>query len=148
VEFFRKGVLACAARDDKRDIFNRIAILEIVFSGRRHARLPLFQKKYNELAKISAHNFHFTRGFYLNFPLTYDTIAPKGVFHMPARKKATEVKMETKAKRNFRSAEERIAEIDRKIAFHTRSIEQLEARKAKINAPASAACLTQGCSRN
>jgi septal ring factor EnvC (AmiA/AmiB activator) len=38
----------------------------------------------------------------------------------------------TKAKRNFRSAEERIAEIDKKIAFHTKSIEQLEARKGKI----------------
>jgi len=54
---------------------------------------------------------------------------------MPGRKKAPEAKVETKAKRNFRSADERIAEIDRKIAFHTRSIEQLEQRKAKINAP-------------
>lgn len=55
--------------------------------------------------------------------------------NMPARKKAPEAKVETKAKRNFRSAEERIAEIDRKIAFHSRSIEQLETRKARINAP-------------
>lgn len=39
---------------------------------------------------------------------------------------------EPKAKRNFRSAEERIAEIDKKIAFHTKSIEQLETRKTKI----------------
>ena len=54
---------------------------------------------------------------------------------MPARKKETEVKAVTKAKRNFRSAEERIAEIDRKIAFHSKSIEQLETRKSKINAP-------------
>jgi septal ring factor EnvC (AmiA/AmiB activator) len=54
---------------------------------------------------------------------------------MPARKKAPEVKAVTKAKRNFRSAEERIAEIDRKIAFHAKSIDQLETRKARINAP-------------
>ncbi len=54
---------------------------------------------------------------------------------MPARKKAPEAKPATKAKRNFRSAEERIAEIDRKIAFHSKSIEQLENRKARINAP-------------
>ncbi len=54
---------------------------------------------------------------------------------MPARKKAPEAKVETKAKRNFRSAEERVAEIDRKIAFHSKSIEQLEKRKSKINAP-------------
>lgn len=54
---------------------------------------------------------------------------------MPARKKAPEEVAAPKAKRNFRSAEERIAEIDRKIAFHTKSIEQLETRKARINAP-------------
>jgi septal ring factor EnvC (AmiA/AmiB activator) len=54
---------------------------------------------------------------------------------MPAKKKEIEVKEETKAKRNFRSAEERIAEIDRKIAFHMKSIEQLEKRKEKVNAP-------------
>lgn len=54
---------------------------------------------------------------------------------MPAKKKAPEVQAVTKAKRNFRSAEDRIAEIDRKIAFHSKSIEQLESRKAKINAP-------------
>ncbi len=54
---------------------------------------------------------------------------------MPARKKTQEAKVETKAKRNFRSAEERIAEIDRKIAFHSKSIEQLETRKSMINAP-------------
>lgn len=54
---------------------------------------------------------------------------------MPAKKKEPEVHTVTKAKRNFRSAEERIAEIDRKIAFHSKSIEQLESRKAKINAP-------------
>jgi hypothetical protein len=59
----------------------------------------------------------------------------KGSEFMPARKKAPEAKVETKAKRTFRSAEERIAEIDRKIAFHTKSIEQLDTRKAKINAP-------------
>ena len=54
---------------------------------------------------------------------------------MPAKKKEPEVQAVTKTKRNFRSAEERIAEIDRKIAFHSKSIEQLESRKAKINAP-------------
>lgn len=54
---------------------------------------------------------------------------------MPVRKKAAEAKVEKKAKRNFRSAEERIVEIDRKIAFHSKSIEQLETRKARINAP-------------
>ena len=55
---------------------------------------------------------------------------------MPARKKAApEEKVETRAKRTFRSAEERIAEIDRKIEFHNKSIEQLETRKTKINAP-------------
>ena len=54
---------------------------------------------------------------------------------MPAKKKEPEVQAVTKAKRNFRSAEERIEEIDRKIAFHSKSIEQLESRKAKINAP-------------
>jgi septal ring factor EnvC (AmiA/AmiB activator) len=62
-------------------------------------------------------------------------MTPKGSDTMPARKKTPEVKVETKAKRNFRSAEERIAEIDRKIAFHTKSIEQLETRKSRINAP-------------
>ena len=54
---------------------------------------------------------------------------------MAGKKKVEEVKVETKAKRNFRSAEERIAEIDRKIAFHSRAIEQLETRKAKVSAP-------------
>lgn len=54
---------------------------------------------------------------------------------MAAKKKVEETKVETKAKRNFRSAEERIAEIDRKIAFHTRAIEKLEARKARVSAP-------------
>lgn len=54
---------------------------------------------------------------------------------MPVRKKAAEAKVEKKAKRNFRSAEERIVEIDRKIAFHSKSIEQLETRKARITAP-------------
>jgi septal ring factor EnvC (AmiA/AmiB activator) len=54
---------------------------------------------------------------------------------MPARKKNPEAKVETKAKRNFRSADERIAEIDKKIQFHTNSIEKLESRKERINAP-------------
>lgn len=38
----------------------------------------------------------------------------------------------TKRIRTFRSAEVRIAEVDKKIAFHQRSIEQLEAKKGKI----------------
>ena len=37
-------------------------------------------------------------------------------------------------KRVFRSAEERIAEIDKKIAFHAKATETLEAKKAKIRA--------------
>ena len=49
-----------------------------------------------------------------------------------ARTAAASTETTEKAKRNFRSAEERIAEINRKIAFHTKSIEQLEARKARI----------------
>lgn len=47
-----------------------------------------------------------------------------------------------KRKRNFRSAEERIAEIDRKIAFHSKSIEQLEAKKGKIGTARRARKLT------
>ena len=38
----------------------------------------------------------------------------------------------TKRTRTFRSADIRLAEIDKKIAFHQKSIDQLEARKAKI----------------
>jgi septal ring factor EnvC (AmiA/AmiB activator) len=37
-----------------------------------------------------------------------------------------------KAKRTFRTAEERIAEADRKIQFHQKAIEQLESKKARI----------------
>lgn len=37
-----------------------------------------------------------------------------------------------KAKRAFRSAEERIAEIDKKIVFHQKLIETLESKKTKI----------------
>ena len=51
---------------------------------------------------------------------------------MPAKKKPVETTEQPKAKRNFRSAEERIAEFDKKIAFHTKSIETLEAKKAKV----------------
>jgi hypothetical protein len=54
---------------------------------------------------------------------------------MPMKKKDSEAKTEEKAKRHFRSAEERIAEIDRKIAFHTQSIEKLQTRKEKIHEP-------------
>lgn len=53
---------------------------------------------------------------------------------MPLKKK-TEVVVSTKsekANRTFRTAEERIAEVDRKIQFHQKAIEQLESKKAKI----------------
>jgi len=39
---------------------------------------------------------------------------------------------EQKAKRTFRSPEVRLAEIDKKIAFHQKSIEQLEAKKTRV----------------
>lgn len=55
---------------------------------------------------------------------------------MPAKKKmevAAPVVQETpKAKRTFRTSEERLAEIDKKIMFHQRAIGQLESKKAKI----------------
>jgi septal ring factor EnvC (AmiA/AmiB activator) len=51
---------------------------------------------------------------------------------MPAKKKPVEVSEKPKMKRGFRSIEERIAEIDKKIAFHTKAIETLEAKKAKV----------------
>lgn len=54
---------------------------------------------------------------------------------MPAKKKVPEAVQPSKAKRNFRSAEERVAEIDRKIDFHRKSIEKLETRREKIHAP-------------
>ena len=53
---------------------------------------------------------------------------------MPAKKKQ-EVALtaqDQKAKRTFRPAEERIAEVDKKIQFHQKAIEQLESKKAKI----------------
>ena len=54
---------------------------------------------------------------------------------MPAKKKAevaTLAVQAPKAKRTFRTAEERIAEVDRKIQYHQKAIEQLESKKAKI----------------
>ena len=53
---------------------------------------------------------------------------------MPAKKKPEVVAYTSneKAKRTFRTAEERIAEVDRKIQFHQKAIEQLESKKAKI----------------
>ena len=54
---------------------------------------------------------------------------------MPAKKKSEVVALAVqapKAKRTFRTADERIAEVDRKIQFHQKSIEQLESKKAKI----------------
>lgn len=37
-----------------------------------------------------------------------------------------------KAKRTIRTVEERMAEVDRKIQFHQKALEQLESKKAKI----------------
>jgi septal ring factor EnvC (AmiA/AmiB activator) len=53
---------------------------------------------------------------------------------MPSKKKSEVVASTTseKAKRTFRTAEERIAEVDRKIQFHQKALEQLESKKAKI----------------
>ncbi len=55
---------------------------------------------------------------------------------MPAKKKteaaAPIAEKAPKAKRSFRSVEERVAEIDRKIQFHQKALEQLESKKAKI----------------
>ena len=55
---------------------------------------------------------------------------------MPAKKKtevvAPAVQETPKAKRVFRTPEERQAEIDKKIMFHQKAIEQLELKKAKI----------------
>lgn len=55
---------------------------------------------------------------------------------MPAKKKpevvTPNIQETLKAKRTFRSAEERTAEIDKKIIFHQKSIETLESKKAKI----------------
>ena len=56
------------------------------------------------------------------------------MYILPAKKKAEVVASTTseKAKRTFRTAEERIAEVDRKIQFHQKALEQLESKKAKI----------------
>lgn len=54
---------------------------------------------------------------------------------MPAKKKTEVVALAVqapKAKRAFRTVEERIAEVDRKIQFHQKAIEQLESKKSKI----------------
>ena len=55
---------------------------------------------------------------------------------MPAKKKteaaAPIAEKAPKAKRTFRTAEERIAEVNRKIQFHQKALEQLESKKAKI----------------
>lgn len=55
---------------------------------------------------------------------------------MPAKKKTevvTPAVQETpKSKRTFRTTEERIAEVDRKIQFHQKAIQRLESKKAKI----------------
>ena len=55
---------------------------------------------------------------------------------MPAKKKsevvAPVVQEIPKVKRTFRTVEERIAEVDGKIQYHQKAIEQLESKKAKI----------------
>lgn len=55
---------------------------------------------------------------------------------MPAKKMPVgitpNIQETLKAKRTFRSAEERAAEIDKKIMFHQKLIETLESKKAKI----------------
>lgn len=53
---------------------------------------------------------------------------------MPAKKKADVVASSTseKAKRTFRTADERLAEVDKKILFHQKAIEQLESKRDKI----------------
>jgi len=57
---------------------------------------------------------------------------------MPTKKKteavAPTVKEAPMAKRTIRTSEERLAEVDQKILFHQKAIEQLDARKAKIGA--------------
>ena len=72
----------------------------------------------------------------------------KGSVEYACSQGGPEAKVETKAKRNFRSAEERIAEIDRKIAFHSKSIEQLEIARPRSTRPGGAACPTPRYSRN
>ena len=55
---------------------------------------------------------------------------------MPAKKKteaaAPIAEKAPKAKRSFRTVEERIAEVDRKIQFHQKALEQQESKKTKI----------------
>lgn len=48
--------------------------------------------------------------------------------HEKAAELTTEPKKRTRV---FRTVEERLAEIDKKISFHQRSIEQLEAKRSK-----------------
>lgn len=49
------------------------------------------------------------------------------------KEKAAEPTVEPKKRtRTFRSAEVRIAELDKKIAFHQKAVEQLEAKKGKM----------------
>ena len=53
---------------------------------------------------------------------------------MPRNKKSEVLASTTseKSKRTYRTAEERIAEVDKKILFHQKSIDQLESKKVKI----------------
>jgi len=53
---------------------------------------------------------------------------------MPSKKPATTDTKETTEvkKRVFRTAEERKADIDKKIAYHAAAIQKLEAKKARI----------------
>jgi hypothetical protein len=74
---------------------------------------------------------HFISGEYIYFidPMVLSKLKGRYV-DMPAKKK-TEVVSPTiqdtpKAKRVFRTTEERIAEIDKKIMFHQKALEQLD----------------------
>ena len=55
---------------------------------------------------------------------------------MPMKKKteagAPVAQEAPKAKRTYRTSEERLAEVDKKILFHQRAIEQLESKKTRI----------------
>jgi hypothetical protein len=53
---------------------------------------------------------------------------------MPAKRKSEISASSTKekTKRTYRTAEERSAEVDRKIQFHQKAIELLETKKAKV----------------
>jgi len=55
-----------------------------------------------------------------------------GIKTVPEVKTVSEVRTAIKVKRNFRSTDERLAEVVRKIAFHYKALEVLEKRKTKL----------------